>query len=975
MQIRFADKLFVIALLLCAGSSLAMAREVFVAPTGNDAADGTKDKPVATMARARDLARTSKQLGQPTTVILRGGVYYLPDPLVLSSEDSGSKESPVIWRTAEGEQAVISGGLKLDLKWEPFKDGIFSATVPAGLESDQLFVNGERQILARYPNYDPKIDIYNGHAADCISPARAKRWADPAGGFMHAMHTGQWGGFSYLITGKDENNVVKYVGGWQGNRASGPHPSLRFVENIFEELDAPGEWFLNTKTHTLYFMPPAGLDLARAVIEMPRLKALIEFRGTEQAPVKWITFRGLIFRHTLRTFMETKEPLLRSDWTVYRGGAIFFNGAEDCTLEDSFLDQLGGNTVFINNYNRRVLVRGCRIEKSGAGGVTVVGDPKAVRSPLFEYGKRLPLEKIDRTPGPLTNNYPADCRVEDCLITQTGRVEKQSAGVGIDMAARITITHCSIYDMPRAGINIGDGCWGGHVVEYCDVFDTIKETGDHGSFNSWGRDRYWGVGDSNKVVQANPELPLLDVVELITLRNTRWRCDHGWDIDLDDGSSNYRVYNNLCLSGGIKHREGYARVCRNNIMVNNSFHPHVWFEKSGDVFTNNIVMRQYAPIGMPKVWGKQIDNNLLHTPGQTEASAAAILQKQSGQDEHSLAADAMFIDPTHGDFRVSENSPALKLGFENFPMDQFGVTKPALRALARTPEFSQPAANAAPPAVKSAKEWQTWLGAKIKTVSSLGEVSATGLASQAGVLLLEVPEASAAAKAGLKKLDVILACNGKETKKVDDLFNAVSAAAGQKLQFNLWRNQQAQPLDLTDYVFVVTESQNHSQLTFIPLAPKPTIASISVNGQTTNDPLGTLTDGELARGYGPVFGNGTTDGKYKLDLKTSQSVVQINTWSFNMGGNRGHQKFTLYGSNSSADPGWDTTDAKKFNAITDVATAGNINDFVATSIRHSGGAPLGSFRWLVWAVAPVTENAGGENTAFQEFQVVSEEAK
>ena len=46
--------------------------------------------------------------------------------------------------------------------------------------------------------------------------------------------------------------------------------------------------------------------------------------------------------------------------------------------------------------------------------------------------------------------------------------------------------------MPRAGINVGDGCWGGHVIEFCDIFDTVTETGDHGSFNSWGRDRFWG---------------------------------------------------------------------------------------------------------------------------------------------------------------------------------------------------------------------------------------------------------------------------------------------------------------------------------------------------------------------------------------------------------------------------------------------------------------------------------------------------
>ena len=188
---------------------------------------------------------------------------------------------------------------------------------------------------------------------------------------MHAMHPARWGGFSYRITGKDDKGNVTLEGGWQGNRPAQPHKDFRYVENIFEELDAPGEWFLNAKTATLYFYPPTGLELSKATIEAVRLRHLVEFRGTEQAPVKWVTFRGITFRQTLRTFMETREPLLRSDWTIYRGGAVLFNGAEDCSLDDSFLDQVGGNAVFVNNYNRRVTVRGCRIEKSGAGGVDV----------------------------------------------------------------------------------------------------------------------------------------------------------------------------------------------------------------------------------------------------------------------------------------------------------------------------------------------------------------------------------------------------------------------------------------------------------------------------------------------------------------------------------------------------------------------------------------------------------------------------
>ncbi len=61
------------------------------------------------------------------------------------------------------------------------------------------------------------------------------------------------------------------------------------------------------------------------------------------------------------------------------------------------------------------------------------------------------------------------------------------------------------------------------------------------------------------------------------LRNNRWRCDHGWDIDLDDGASNYELRNNLCLNGGIKNREGFGRVVDNNVITASGFHPHVWY--------------------------------------------------------------------------------------------------------------------------------------------------------------------------------------------------------------------------------------------------------------------------------------------------------------------------------------------------------------------------------------------------------------
>jgi hypothetical protein len=777
-----------------------LAGDIYVAPTGDDANPGTQEKPLATLARAqravRDMkaARAGKQ-PEGITVWLHGGTYYLPEPLVFIAEDSGTKEAPVCWRAAAGETPVISGAVKLALAWTPHANGIFKAQVPAAFVTDQLFVNGELQPMARYPNFDPQVRIFHGYAEDAFSPERVQRWSDPQGGFIHMQHQAGWGSLHFRITGKDDSGKLALEGGWQNNRKSGMRSKYRFVENIFEELDAPGEWFLNSKTNTLYFYPPQRLDLARATVEGARLEQLVEFRGSVEKPVQWLTLAGLTFRHATRTFMETKEPLLRSDWCIARTGALFVEGAEDCSLEDCAIDHIGGTALFINGYARRLAVKGCHIMQAGANGICFVGDIKAHRG--FRRGN---YNVMDPKPGPKTDDYPADCVVEDCLIHDFGTVEKQTAGVEIDLARRISVRHCSIYDCPRAGINFGAGCWGGHLVEFCDVFDTVLETHDHGSINAWGRDRYYAGPFSalNAAIEKWPELPYLDAMAPTVIRNSRWRCDNGWAIDLDDGSTHYTVQNNLCLAGGIKIPDGFRRVVDNNIAVGDTLHAHKWYYYHGnDVFTHNIVFRPYALLKFDAAapGPRTMDYNLLHKPGQATEPATA-LQKQTGLEAHSLTGDALFVDAARGDYRVKEGSPALKLGFVNFPMDQFGVQKPELRKLARTPSLVKPPKNAEPEPDRDARI-ADWQGARIKNVIGLDEVSAAGLSGEIGVLVMEVPVQSPAAKAGLKEGDVILKCNGKAVRTLAQFLAAYDKVKAGKVKLQIYREQKDQPLEVS----------------------------------------------------------------------------------------------------------------------------------------------------------------------------------
>jgi hypothetical protein len=257
-------------------------------------------------------------------------------------------------------------------------------------------------------------------------------------------------------------------------------------------------------------------------------------------------------------------------------------------------------------------------------------------------------------------------------------------------------------------------------------------------------------------------------------------------VDLDDGSTNYEIYNNVFLKGGLKLREGYRRIVTNNIGYNSSAHPHVWYKNSQDSLKNNIWMTSYKPAGMPEdKWGGTSDKNLF-------AADFALKEAQDkGWDANSLFGDPMFIDPAKGDFRVREDSPALKLGFKNFPMDRFGVKKTSLKAIARTPEIPPMQAEKKKPGPATGE----WLGARLQELK--GEAfSAYGVSKdKGGVALIEVPKGSAAARAGLKNDDLILQINGSRVSKVGQILRIYEQSAGRPLKLKIVREQL--PLTIT----------------------------------------------------------------------------------------------------------------------------------------------------------------------------------
>jgi hypothetical protein len=570
---------------------------VHVRPTGDDYADASPDRPLRTLHAARNFARAilaqgpdsaaHPRLAPAVDILLGDGVYELTETLVLDERDSGRPGAPVRWTAAPGAGPVIAGGRRLRPVWRSVDGNVYATDVTPGPAFDQLFADGRRQVLARYPNVVAGARL-DGFAADAIDPARVRTWSDPTTAQVRALHVHEWGGTSFTVGGVLDNGELDLRCVGDNQRGSEPHPLYRMVENVLEELDAPGEWFYDRVTRVLSYWPATDVDIRTAVFDTAAVDELIRIDGaTIDRPAHDIELSGLAFTRTGRTlFTGTFEPISLSDWSIVRTGAVRLRNTERVRIEASTFTDVGGNAVVVDGYARDAVIDDNEFRGSGASDVVVLGRESAARQASTWGAEQRTL--TDETPGPRSEDYPRDITVSHNLMTNMGRFEKQSAGVQISRAARVTVTHNTIHDGPRAAINIGDGTWGGHRIVANDIWDMVLETGDHGPVNTWGRDRFWPLDD---VTDAQRKAwSRLDHVEPTVIEGNRIRHHSAWAVDLDDGSSHYVIRHNLFLDAGTKFREGFDRSAIGNVYFNGGAHFHASYADTGDLVDGNVFL-------------------------------------------------------------------------------------------------------------------------------------------------------------------------------------------------------------------------------------------------------------------------------------------------------------------------------------------------------------------------------------------------
>jgi hypothetical protein len=174
-------------------------------------------------------------------------------------------------------------------------------------------------------------------------------------------------------------------------------------------------------------------------------------------------------------------------------------------------------------------------------------------------------------------------------------------------------------------------------------------------------------------------------------------------------------------------------------------------------------------------WGEKVDGNFFVA---SDAFRSKFLK--NGCDANSLVGDPMFLDPSKGDYSVKQGSPALKIGFKNFPMDQFGVQKPELKGKAKTPELPDVKAGGIS-APKSSVTVRTWMGLQIKDMEG-EEFSAYGVAKDSGGV-----EIMGGFHPPLQPGDLIQSLNGYSVKNCADL---EKVAITHPMTSGIIRNQQ-----------------------------------------------------------------------------------------------------------------------------------------------------------------------------------------
>ena len=284
--------------------------DFYVSPTGDDKNPGTKDKPFATIIKARDVVRQNiaNGLTENISIYLRSGRYQIDEPVIFDCNDSGTEDLSITYTAYPEEKPVISGG-KVINGWKINADGNWTTRIKE-VESGnwnfrELFVNGKRAIRARHPDSGFIRVVKTGEdrmSHFIFEKGDIPRPIDATNTELVFIH--DWSISRLPVREIDQVNGILYPAAKIGRQHSmmvidGYEPNPRYyLENNQVFCNSPGEWYLHSNGELVY-KPREFEVLTESEVIAPVAKQLLIVRGKDEANcrVKNVHFNGIIFEH------------------------------------------------------------------------------------------------------------------------------------------------------------------------------------------------------------------------------------------------------------------------------------------------------------------------------------------------------------------------------------------------------------------------------------------------------------------------------------------------------------------------------------------------------------------------------------------------------------------------------------------------------------------------------------------------------
>lgn len=687
----------------------------YLSPRGRDTAAGTAKQPWQSLAGARDNLRALRATGKisgPATVLVQDGVYELTETVVFGPEDSQTH-----YVAAPRANPVFDGGEKLTGWKVGERNGRTEWTLdlPEVAQGKRffrsLFVNGRRAPRARFPKFSPdakgaqnvlrigeilepeKTDLFAGRDTFKPKPGDlSPDWASLSQAEFVVLH--------YWIEERLPKPALNPRTGWVSfarrsafalyeayEDAHGNNALARYyVDNLFEALTDPGEWYLNRETGRLHYLPRPGETPANTEIRAPRLHLFINATGCFfsdgketrdahwTAHVRQLEFSGLTFKNGdwyspvpevpahHRTFGEDLPIGGSPQAACYVPGALTFRGARNCAVTDCTISQAGLYGLEFGAGCRECSAVGNHLHDLGAGGIRAGGTD------------------LDGH----TEGFTAQLRITDNHIHNIGRIFHQGVGVFLTHTADCLVAHNHIHDTCYTGISSG-WTWG------------YRETPSRNNRIEHNLIHHIGAG----ILSDMGGIYTLGVQPGTVIRGNHlhhiWSQAYGgWGIYLDEGTAHLTVEHNLVhdtKDAPFNIHYGRENVVRHNIFARGAHalasvyrvEPH----RSANFFNNILIgpsrllfcggykgdVRETLESNANCFWvpgGKLPPNGHPGTRKDVPRKFSWTAWKQAGHEALSIIADPKLTEGKKT-WRLAKNSPALKLGFKPWDWSKCGV--------------------------------------------------------------------------------------------------------------------------------------------------------------------------------------------------------------------------------------------------------------------------------------------------------------